>query len=1461
MAIRKSNYLKLGIYALLILFTVAAGMYSVSTFTSAVTGVVTGLTVSPDPIRLGSSVYIQYSISQNALITIKVYKDTGELVRTVLNNVSKPAGTFNQGWDGKNASGALVSDGYYRFVIEARDAGGALTGQAEKTQIAARFPSITGVLDTPDPFDPQAGEQSNISFTLSSDSLITVTILKGYSPVRTITSNELKLAGNHTLVWDGKNDAGIIQADAVYTYQIQANSPLVPTFMTTLKSYSTIAQNPPQITDFMISPDPFKIAASTMSIRYNLSENANVTLKVVDAVSGSVIKTILNAAARTAGYNSNAWDGTNDSGVHVPEGSYKVVISAVDNSNMSSGEQNIAFTAGYQPVISDAAFSPNPFNPFNPADPTNNIATVSYAISNNAIVKVDILNGYVPVRTLVNNQVQTAGNNSVIWDGRDDSGNIAGDGIYSFQITATSQAVPTFSSTVKGSLTVEKGPPSITEVLLSPDPFKLGTTAGLSVRYNLSESSTVSVSVYKGPAVVRNLVTGTAKNVGYNSEIWDGKDNTGNWVGEGVYTIAIRAADGSGGTGQASGSVTAGYLPEISGGGSAPEPFDPLAGNANVSFNLSREAKVTVTMLRGLMTVRTIQAGILAAGPHTIPWDGKDDNGLPVSDGPYTYQVDAVSPTVANFFSRFQGVITVESKAPELTDLSVSPYVVRIGSPATLRYTLSEPATITMQILDAASGSSVRTLPVETKNSGGYYTVSWNTNNDQNTLINSGDYIFRVVAVDNFNKTCRAEIQFQAGAVPVISGNLAMPGTIDVSTGGTATVSYSVSETSFVTVRVLDTTGAVIKTLTRYKEATGADSTVWDGTDAWGLAKNGTFTYTIDANSVIGNFRATQASGTITVMGASDSQPVNSCASCHQGYPAPSHLVSNCIGCHGDDKPIENCASCHPSQTHGPEVLSTFGCDYCHNTVYSYKIPVHPTDPPLHDSIFILNREVSCEQCHANNINTEHVGKVNSVTNTEMTCQTCHKSLDPLVLAAIVAQTTNCDSCHNSPVLQHNPVHTASVYTIDTTRSDAGTCNVCHTGKDLEALHVGRVNSATDQAMTCDTCHTSTDPLVLSAISTGLTNSCETCHIIHAPKDATAVHDTTDVFAGTTDTDCGTCHDRNVKIEHIDNGRTTSTGAAITCDTCHASASQQVTDAITANNTRCDACHTIHADITTAHTAPGYGYPAYSWNCGQCHTKVLTDEHSNRGMTCSACHDSTKALVQAAITSTATDGSNLKCSTCHTGTADGAGAIHTTLDYPHLTGIFPTAEDDDCLNCHTAQNGEFSAFKASYHVTGDLMSKASGYGTYVSPWTATGYVGCQGCHGSGTVGGTTAYNNILKKPYTYTSNSGQADMLCFVCHNRNTYGAGSSGSGSTGFSREGKNLHNIGDHKVNSVSQCTWCHTSRPHASDRPHLIVTMNEANSQGNLLTSFYHQTSGNYRKSSCGSNASACDEHDEY
>lgn len=306
------------------------------------------LNITPDPIRLGAVAYIQYTLEQESKVFINVYKENGEHVKTIMNNVAKSAGLQNQSWEGKDKNGKPVPDGSYRFLVDARDYTGELIGQTEKIVLAGRTPGISLVNDTPDPFNPLIDEQATINYTLSSDAIVTVTILKGSTPIRTIVANELKSAGAYSAVWDGKEFDNVITGDGLYTYQIEAVSPQIPSFKSKYRSTLTVETRPPAISELTLTPNPLWLGIhKNLSIRYNLSEKAKVFITVYKE--GNFVRSLVSGQYRYAGPNSAGWDLKDYLSSDVSEGTYTVVVGALDDYGRY-GEKSTAVSVGYLAV-------------------------------------------------------------------------------------------------------------------------------------------------------------------------------------------------------------------------------------------------------------------------------------------------------------------------------------------------------------------------------------------------------------------------------------------------------------------------------------------------------------------------------------------------------------------------------------------------------------------------------------------------------------------------------------------------------------------------------------------------------------------------------------------------------------------------------------------------------------------------------------------------------------------------------------------------------------------------------------------------------------------------------------------------------------------------------------------------------------------------------------------------------
>ncbi|HEX3032253.1 MAG TPA: FlgD immunoglobulin-like domain containing protein, partial [Bacillota bacterium] len=392
-----------------------------------VSNTVTNLTVSPNPVKLGYTATIRYYLTQNGYVTLSILDEGRKLVRTVANSVYKRTGTNSHAWDGKDATLLkLVPDGKYIIFVQSKDSKGNLMGTQEALVSAAQVPKINNVTISPAIFNPETGEKTVISFSVTPGSTPKVTILSGYNTVQTLIP-VTNANGNYSATWDGKASNGVLLGDGTYTCQIEAVSTTVSTFKSVFKAVTVVENGPPQVSQLTVSPSPFKLGSGSLIGRYTLSEDATVSIDVYSQNNNSIpVKSLMTNLARKAGSNSFSWDGKVSDTQYLEEGNYRVVITAVDNSgNPSESPVEALFTAGYQPGITNVVIE-------EAADGKK----ISYEVTQKADTTVTITDGATTVKSFAPHQMVAGVVYSVNWatDGASDS-------IYTVQITAASTVV------------------------------------------------------------------------------------------------------------------------------------------------------------------------------------------------------------------------------------------------------------------------------------------------------------------------------------------------------------------------------------------------------------------------------------------------------------------------------------------------------------------------------------------------------------------------------------------------------------------------------------------------------------------------------------------------------------------------------------------------------------------------------------------------------------------------------------------------------------------------------------------------------------------------------------------------------------------------------------------------------------------------------------------------------------
>lgn len=418
----------------------------------------------------------------------------------------------------------------------------------------------------------------------------------------------------------------------------------------------------------------------------------------------------------------------------------------------------------------------------------------------------------------------------------------------------------------------------------------------------------------------------------------------------------------------------------------------------------------------------------------------------------------------------------------------------------------------------------------------------------------------------------------------------------------------------------------------------------------------------------------------------------------------------------------------------------------------------------------------ACADCHQLDLTYEHAAAGRTDADGQpITCQTCHESTDPLVVAAIASGNGACEACHVSP--DHESIH------VSPTSSSCFGAGCHDASKSLTKAHeryVGPGSPNPTYATTCDLCHA--NPAVNPALSdmrcTGVCHA--NSHTYYSER-----HTVTAASAA-----CSECHGTDLTGIHKAYDDFSRCGSL-----CHERAGNW------SKTADCAGCH-AGIDHTSAHGAS----PSVTAACTECHSANIVDEHTGRGFTCGTCHNAAVASasgsssVLAALGVPQPDAPAEVAAAASSGPSIGVDAP----EYAGMTGIDVIeaiqAGDTSCDTCHP-----------SYH--GNMVSESLGnpaYPQYVA-WAeaqelasanADAALMAQGPHkGYATTTIKCAVCHSVHRGGTTLLNEGTA---CAYCHTTGSWGGGAVASNliSWGTQANAAGQTSTGPHSSCSSSYC-----------------------------------------------------------
>ncbi len=446
-------------------------------------------------------------------------------------------------WDGKNNVGVSVPEGVYSYSIEAVDRAGNKSESAVVSNIIYdAIPRSVNMIVKGSPFSPNDdGKRDTVTIQPNmpnAQGLVSWEISVNNADAKAVRTYTGTTTPPADIIFDGRNDTGITLVDG--DYQVKFLAMFNNGQEALIYRNITIDNTAPAIS-VMTDGNTFGGAGKpAITISQEGSSEKLWSAQIINA-KGDVIKTWSFAGVPNS---SIEWNGLNDKGQLVDDGYYTYTIVATD----AAGNLGLAQTQAFQfdtskteilLTASSKAFSPN-------GDKISESVTYTPVTKSTSGIKSYVLkiadeNGNA-VRTFSANKSLPA---SFVWDGKDDSGSKAKDGVYSAELSI--EAVNGNSTSVAAApVILDTIAPSVNAEVpyLTFSPNNDGSKDVLPVLLTNSTSETQWKASFRGKDN-KSVAEFTWKGEAASFD-WKGTDETGNIVPDGTYSFVISSTDEAG---------------------------------------------------------------------------------------------------------------------------------------------------------------------------------------------------------------------------------------------------------------------------------------------------------------------------------------------------------------------------------------------------------------------------------------------------------------------------------------------------------------------------------------------------------------------------------------------------------------------------------------------------------------------------------------------------------------------------------------------------------------------------------------------------------------------------------------------------------------------------------------------------------------------------------------------------
>ncbi|MGD6961092.1 S8 family serine peptidase [Fictibacillus phosphorivorans] len=405
---------------------------------------------------------------------------------------------------------------------------------------------------------------------------------------------------------------------------------------------------------------------------------------------------------------------------------------------------------------------------------------------------------------------------------------------------------------IDASRAVVNTPEALSKITLSSTNYKMNGTNSVSTTFKAHSQSYVTAYVKDSKGKVIRTLTKNKKSTGTHIKLyWNGKTDSGVYVGSGNYKIVIQAAKPSNSNRvakESSVTVTNNVPPSISLEKGTVYFSSKISKSIPIKFTTNKSARITAKVYdkKGAVVQTLLNNKSYGVGTYTTSWNGKSNKGKVMADGDYKIRFDIIDSSKRKGSSKTV-VVKVDTKAPVIKSYAISPTIFKVGKDKGTngKVTLGEATVLNIHVVNEKN-QKVKTIKQNNSYKTGTYTLSWDGKSDKKEIVPEGKYKFVFEGKDtagNKSTVNSGWVNVQNWTAPSITA----PATLNYDDENQPfTANYSVNKPGKVTVEIQQGSNIVRQIATNLTINAGSQSFMWDGKDKVGnVVTDGDYQYTI----------------------------------------------------------------------------------------------------------------------------------------------------------------------------------------------------------------------------------------------------------------------------------------------------------------------------------------------------------------------------------------------------------------------------------------------------------------------------------------------------------------------------------------------------------------------------------------------------------------------------------------